>query len=165
MRTRSVLQNTSPPLKALTPQLSEIPVRRIFKGKMAITVQFLSRPYTVIILSQYPYSLFTNLCFVYALINCDMNYSHQPSSSCKPQGFQNKVWMCEFYSRLISIHVIMSWVLETFHTLNVFNIFIISHQVEGRNVNPLGAINQAGFLSCDIVLPSDLSEGEIIGEL
>ncbi|KAF4096786.1 filamin-A isoform X3 [Onychostoma macrolepis] len=53
--------------------------------------------------------------------------SHQPSSSCKPQGFQNKV--------------------------------------EGRNVNPLGAINQAGFLSCDIVLPSNLSEGEITGEV
>ncbi|XP_059383627.1 filamin-B isoform X3 [Carassius carassius] len=53
--------------------------------------------------------------------------SHQPPSSCKPQGFQNKV--------------------------------------EGRNVIPLGTINQAGFLSCDIVLPSDLSEGEITGEV
>ncbi|XP_016121150.1 filamin-C-like, partial [Sinocyclocheilus grahami] len=53
--------------------------------------------------------------------------SHQASSSCKPQGFQNKV--------------------------------------EGRNLIPLGAINQAGFLSCDIVLPSDLSEGEITGEV
>ncbi|XP_016320434.1 filamin-A [Sinocyclocheilus anshuiensis] len=58
---------------------------------------------------------------------CDMNNSHQPSSSCKHQGFQNKV--------------------------------------EGRNVIPLGAINQAGFLSCDIVLPSELSEGEITGEV
>uniref|UniRef100_A0A671QBH2 Filamin B, beta (actin binding protein 278) n=1 Tax=Sinocyclocheilus anshuiensis TaxID=1608454 RepID=A0A671QBH2_9TELE len=56
-------------------------------------------------------------------------------------------------------------ILETFRTLNVFNIFIISHQVEGRNVIPLGAINQAGFLSCDIVLPSELSEGEITGEV
>ncbi|KTG26106.1 hypothetical protein cypCar_00039678 [Cyprinus carpio] len=53
--------------------------------------------------------------------------SHQPSSSFKPQGFQNKV--------------------------------------EGRNVIPLGAINQAGFLSCDIVMPSDLSEGEITGKV
>lgn len=73
--------------------------------------------------------------------------------------------MCEVSSRLISICLIMSCVLETFHTLNVFNIFIISHQVEGRNVIPLGAINQAGFMSCDIVLPSDLSEDEITGEL
>lgn len=72
--------------------------------------------------------------------------------------------MCEIYSRLISINLIMSRVLETFHTFNVFNIFIISHQAEGRNVIPLGAINQAGFISCDIVLPSDLSEGEITGE-
>ncbi|KAK2885697.1 hypothetical protein Q8A67_016534 [Cirrhinus molitorella] len=53
--------------------------------------------------------------------------SHPPSSSHKPQGFQNKV--------------------------------------EGRNVIPLGAINQAGFMSCGIVLPSDLSEDEITGEV
>ncbi|XP_043080224.1 filamin-A [Puntigrus tetrazona] len=53
--------------------------------------------------------------------------SHPPSSTCKSQGFQNKV--------------------------------------ESRNVIPLGAINQVGFLSCDIVLPSDLSEGEITGEV
>lgn len=59
----------------------------------------------------------------------------------------------------------MSRVLETCHTLNVFSIFIIAHQVEGRNVIPLGAINQAGFISCDVVLPSDISEGEITGEL
>lgn len=73
--------------------------------------------------------------------------------------------MCDVSSRLISIHLIMSRVLETCHTLNVFNIFIIAHQVEGRNVIPLGDINQAGFISCDIVLPSDISEGEITGEL
>lgn len=59
----------------------------------------------------------------------------------------------------------MSQVLETFRTFNVFNIFIISHQAEGRNVIPLGASNQTGFISCDIFLPSDLSEGEITGEL
>lgn len=39
------------------------------------------------------------------------------------------------------------------------------HQVEGRNIIPLGAINRAGFISGDIVLPSDLKEGEITGEL
>ncbi|XP_056102359.1 filamin-A isoform X1 [Rhinichthys klamathensis goyatoka] len=39
------------------------------------------------------------------------------------------------------------------------------NQVEGRNVIPLGAINQAGFISCDIVLSSDISEGEITGEV
>ncbi|XP_048033232.1 filamin-B isoform X2 [Megalobrama amblycephala] len=39
------------------------------------------------------------------------------------------------------------------------------NKAEGRNVIPLGAINQAGFISCDIVLPSDLSEGEITGEV
>ncbi|XDV45848.1 hypothetical protein PO909_013870 [Leuciscus waleckii] len=39
------------------------------------------------------------------------------------------------------------------------------NKVEGRNVIPLGAINQAGFISCDIVLPSDISEGEITGEV
>ncbi|XP_050952646.1 filamin-B isoform X3 [Labeo rohita] len=41
----------------------------------------------------------------------------------------------------------------------------IQNKVEGRNVIPLGAINQAGFMSCDIVLPSDLSEDEITGEV
>lgn len=161
-------QHTHSLLKTRTPQLTEIPVRRIFRGKRAITVQSLYKPYALICHSQYPNSLFTNLCFVYPLINCDTNYSHQPSSSHASNshiGFQNKVWMCEIYSRLISIHLIMSWVLETFHTFNVFNIFIISHQAEGRTVIPLGAINQAGFISCDIVLPSDLSEGEITGEL
>jgi len=75
--------------------------------------------------------------------------------------------MCDVSSRLISGCLIMSRVLETWHTLNLFNviIFIIAHQVEGRNVIPLGAINQSGFISCDLVLSSDISEGEITGEL
>nr|XP_021330210.1 filamin-A isoform X3 [Danio rerio] len=39
------------------------------------------------------------------------------------------------------------------------------NKVEGRNAIPPAAINQAGFISCDIVLPGDLSEGEITGEV
>ncbi|TRZ01404.1 hypothetical protein DNTS_018426 [Danionella cerebrum] len=39
------------------------------------------------------------------------------------------------------------------------------NKVEGRNAIPLDAINQAGFLPCDIVLPADLNQGQITGEV